>query len=72
MLMQQIELNVDGMTCHGCSGRLQRVLEATAGVSTAQVVLDTQHVTVDYDDTRIDPSVIYHAITDAGFSVISA
>jgi len=70
--MQQIELKVDGMKCGGCSGRLQRVLEATDGVKRAEIVLETRQVTVEYDDASIGVGVIYEAINDAGFSVISA
>jgi len=70
--MQQIELKVDGMTCSGCSGRLQRVLEATAGVRAAEVVLETKQVRVDYDSASIDLAVIHEAINDAGFSVVAA
>jgi len=70
--MQQIELKVDGMTCSGCSGRLQRVLEATAGVRAAQIVLETKQVTVEYDETSIEASVIHETISDAGFSVMAA
>jgi len=70
--MQQIELKVDGMTCSGCSGRLKRVLEATDGINSAEVVLETKQVTVDYDETSIGASVIHEAISDAGFSVMTA
>ena len=67
--MSNIELKVDGMKCGGCSGRLKRVLEATAGVKAAEVVLETGRVTVDYAaaDTGVD--AIRTAIEDAGFTV---
>jgi len=70
--MQQIELKVDGMTCSGCSGRLKRVLEATDGVRAAEIVLETKQVTVEYDEASIGTSVIHEAISDAGFSVMTA
>jgi len=70
--MQQVELKVDGMKCSGCSGRLQRVLEATDGVNRAEIVLETKQVTVEYDTGRVDIGGIHEAITDAGFSVMSA
>jgi len=67
--MNRIELDVGGMTCGGCSSRLKRVLEATAGVKAAEVVLETGRVTVDYvaADTGVD--AIRTAIEDAGFTV---
>jgi len=70
--MQQIELKVDGMTCSGCSGRLQHVLETTDGVCAADVVLDTKQVTVAYDASKIGLGAIHEVIADAGFSVAPA
>jgi len=70
--MQQIELKVDGMKCGGCSGRLQRVLEGTDGVKSAQIVLETKQVTVEYDAGSIELAAIHEVINDAGFSVMAA
>lgn len=39
-----IEIPVHGMTCTGCSGRLQRVLQNTDGIETALVEFDTADV----------------------------
>jgi len=69
--MQHIELTVDGMKCGGCSGRLQRVLDATDGVQAADIVLETKQVSIQYDPARIDINAIHNVIADAGFSVIS-
>lgn len=70
--MTAVQLTVEGMTCGGCSSRLKRVLEGQEGIRTADVVLDTRQVSVDYDDTVIDATTIENAIADAGFSVASA
>lgn len=67
--MRQLHLTVQGMTCGGCSARLQRVLQASAGVAAVQVVLDGGRVDVEYDDTRIDAAAIERAIVEAGFGV---
>lgn len=69
--MHHLQLTVQGMTCGGCAARLKRVLEASAGVAAAQIVLDGGRVDVDYDDARIDPAAIERAIVDAGFGVAS-
>ncbi|CTP84509.1 heavy-metal-associated domain-containing protein [Xanthomonas graminis] len=68
--MQHIELTVQGMTCGGCSARLQRVLQASAGVAAARVVLDGGRVEVEYDAERIDAAAIERVIVDAGFGVV--
>ncbi|MBP6797850.1 MAG: heavy-metal-associated domain-containing protein [Luteimonas sp.] len=70
--MSNIELKVDGMKCGGCSGRLKRVLEATDGVKSTEIVLETKQVTVDYDDANIGVDAIKSVIEDAGFTVMAA
>ncbi len=70
--MSNIELKVDGMKCGGCSGRLKRVLEATDGVKSTEIVLETKQVTVDYDDADIGVDAIKSVIEDAGFTVMAA
>ncbi|AKK69011.1 heavy-metal-associated domain-containing protein [Xanthomonas translucens] len=68
--MQHIQLTVHGMTCGGCAARLQRVLQASAGVAAALVVLDGGRVEVEYDAARIDAAAIERVIADAGFGVV--
>lgn len=70
--MSNIELKVDGMKCGGCSGRLKRVLEATDGVRSTDIVLETKQVTVDYDVASIDADGIRSVIEDAGFTLLAA
>jgi copper chaperone len=67
--MRHLDLTVHGMTCGGCSARLKRVLDASAGVAAAEVVLDGGRVGVDYDEARTDAAAIERAIVDAGFGV---
>jgi Copper chaperone len=67
--MRHLDLVVHGMTCGGCTARLQRVLQASAGIATAEVVLEGGRVGVEYDDARTDPAAIARAIADAGFQV---
>ncbi len=67
--MSRIEMKVEGMTCEGCCGRLKRVLEGAQGVASAQVVLQTGQVVVDYDADSIDVWAIQDLVEDAGFSV---
>jgi len=67
--MAHIELTINGMTCTGCSSRLQRVLEATDGIRAASVVLETKQASIEYDDTKIDHEAIHSFITDSGFNI---
>lgn len=70
--MSTAEFKVDGMKCTGCSGRLKRALEATAGVASASVVLDTKQVSVEYDGARIDEAALKRVVQEGGFTVLAA
>jgi P-type Cu+ transporter len=58
---------VTGMTCAACSGRVQRTLERTPGVTAANVNLMTGAATVSYDPTAIDPARLVDTIRETGY-----
>jgi Cu+-exporting ATPase len=60
-------LQVDGMTCASCSGRVERVLQAAPGVLAAQVNLATGMAHVEYAAGSIAPSELAALITAAGY-----
>ncbi len=70
--MMHIEWKVDGMTCDGCSGRLNRVLRAADGIAAAEADHAAGRVVVDYDPGRIDEARIREAIIGAGFRMLPA
>jgi len=45
---------VEGMTCNGCEGRIQRILERQEGVIAVQVDYGKATLTVAYDESKID------------------
>jgi Cu+-exporting ATPase len=55
------------MTCAACSGRVQRTLEKTPGVSSAHVNLMTGSATVDYDPAAVTPGRLVDAIRNSGY-----
>jgi hypothetical protein len=61
-----VTLNVDGMTCDGCAGRLERLLEATDGIDRADASYSERRVTVSGTASQ---SAVTEAINAAGFSV---
>jgi len=66
---QPITLGVTGMTCGGCSGRVERALKALPGVSDAVVNLATEKASIDIDpssDTQAENLIA--AVEEAGFS----
>jgi copper chaperone len=70
--MTTTAFKVDGMKCGGCSGRLKKALEATEGIASTDIVLETKQVTVAFDAARIDTQAIKNVIEEVGFSVIDS
>ncbi|MBJ9730372.1 MULTISPECIES: heavy metal translocating P-type ATPase [Burkholderia cepacia complex] len=64
--LQTIELNVDGMHCGGCTGRVQRALAAVPGVVDAAVDLDAHTATVTAQET-VEPDQLVDAVREAGY-----
>src|SRR5215208_571801 len=58
---------VSGMTCAGCSSRIQRVLENTPGVSTANVNLMTGSATIEFDPSATNPEHLVEVIRETGY-----
>ena len=60
-------LSVDGMTCNGCVGRLQKVLQRLEGVTEAVVTLEPGEAKV---DGNVTVATLITAIENAGFNVV--
>ena len=58
---------VSGMTCAGCSGRVQQTLEQTEGVQAANVNLMTGAATVSYDPRSTSPEHLVEVIRGTGY-----
>ena len=65
--MQQQELQIGGMTCAACSGRIERVLKKTEGIIDITVNLTTGIAAVSYDETVLSLSDIISKIVKLGF-----
>ena len=63
----KIVIDVEGMTCASCVGRVERALQAVPGVKTAAVNLATERAEVIGSD--VDRSALVKAIEDAGYDV---
>jgi len=62
------ELEIRGMTCASCVGRVERKLKKVPGVDEAQVNLATERASVRYDPGQTDVDVLVKAIESAGYS----
>lgn len=61
-----VELEVDGMTCAACTGRVERVLRAQKGVVSASANLALRRAVVRVIDGT-EPSALAAAVTRAGY-----
>ncbi|MBA3911210.1 MAG: copper-translocating P-type ATPase [Rhodobacter sp.] len=60
-------IDIEGMTCASCVGRVERALQAVPGVRTAAVNLATERAEV--RGPALDRSALVKAIEDAGYDV---
>jgi Cu+-exporting ATPase len=62
-----LRLDIGGMTCASCSGRVERALAKVAGVVTATVNLATEQAAVDVR-AGTDPATLVAAVEAAGYT----
>lgn len=67
--MEQLILNVTGMTCGGCENAVKRAVSRLEGVSAVTASHSANEVVVDYDAAKVDRARIAEAVTKAGYSV---
>ncbi|WP_372770977.1 heavy metal translocating P-type ATPase [Pseudoalteromonas sp.] len=63
---KRIKLNVSGMSCASCVGRLESALKKVVGVTSANVHLSSENVIIEGD---ADTAALVKAINDTGYSV---
>ena len=68
-LQSRIVLDVEGMTCASCVGRVERALQAVAGVKVASVNLATERAEITGRD--LDRAALVKAVEDVGYDVAS-
>lgn len=61
------KFNVTGMTCSSCSASVEKTVKKLEGVHSINVHLLSNSMTVDYDDSIIDNTIIIQAVEDAGY-----
>jgi len=67
VIMIEIKLRIDGMSCQHCVMSVRRALESVEGVATAEVTVGSARVL--YDETKTDPEALRQAIEAAGYRV---
>ena len=69
---RSLRLQIGGMTCATCSGRIEAVLRRVAGVTTAQVNFATEVATIAYTPGVVGPEGLITAVERAGYSALPA
>lgn len=67
MKQASLSLNIQGMTCASCVGRVERALKKDSRISKAQVNLATEKASVVFDSSALNPQDIISIIQDAGY-----
>jgi copper chaperone CopZ len=68
-IMKTERLEVTGMTCSGCAGKVTRVLEELDGVSDVNVSLAAGEATVQFDERLASFDQLESAVKRAGYGV---
>ncbi|TQJ50592.1 heavy metal translocating P-type ATPase [Phycicoccus sp. SLBN-51] len=61
-------LDIGGMTCASCVGRIEKALNRLDGVTSARVNLATEVASVSYDAAVVDPTELTAAVERAGYT----
>jgi copper chaperone len=69
--MKTDTLNVSGMTCGGCTGKVTRALSALPGVEKVDVSLPSNTAVVTFDERIVSVETMQAAVRTAGFNVAS-
>ncbi len=63
-------LNIEGMTCASCARAVERVTGKLDGVSSANVNLATEKLSISYEPSKLRASDIKNAIEKAGYKAV--
>lgn len=68
--MENITLNIAGMTCQGCSRSVENVLGALNGVAEVHADWQAGTANVRYDASRVSLPALHEAVENAGFDIV--
>ena len=67
MKQASLQLNIQGMSCASCVGRVERALKKDPHISEAQVNLATEKASVVFDSSALKAQDIITIIQNAGY-----
>ena len=63
-------LDVQGMSCDHCKMAVTKAVSELEGVRSVEVSLESNSVSVEFDETRLQLETISQAIEDQGYDVL--
>jgi len=60
---------ITGITCQSCVNRIEKKLSKLDFINELNVNLATNILTVDYDESKIDKSIIFDTVTNLGYGI---
>ena len=66
--MADVTINIEGMTCQHCVGRVKQALEALDGVQGVEVEIGSAKVS--FDNSAVSKDEIADAVVKAGYTVV--
>lgn len=68
--LQQVTVNVKGMTCEDCEKTITILTGKKAGVHSVKASFKTQSAVVEYDETQISVKKIMDSVAATGYTVL--
>ena len=69
MALQNVKMNVEGMSCMHCVAAVKKAAEALDGVCDVQVSLEEKTARVEFDSDKVTPDDIKKAIEAQGYDI---
>ena len=60
---------ITGITCQSCVNRIEKKLSKLYFINELNVNLATNILTVDYDESKIDKSIIFDTVINLGYGI---
>ncbi|SEJ40901.1 Cu+-exporting ATPase [Deinococcus reticulitermitis] len=67
-MSKTVTLDISGMTCAACVGRVERGLSKVEGVEAASVNLATERASVTFDPARTNAAALVRQVEDSGYA----